>query len=331
MAKTLLAVTVVPLMALSVAGAAIAAPSSTGDPTQILTAGLQGSLGSAIGPDGALYVTEAVAGRVSRVDLRTGRTSTYASGLPRRVLPGIGGAMDIAFLRGRAYVLVTLVSPDVGGTAIDGVYRVDGPQTATVVADIGEWSMAHPPVPPFFIPTGVQYAMQPYRDGFLVTDGHHNRILGISRRGDVTEVFAFPNIVPTGLATRGNTIFVAEAGPAPHLPQDGKVAAVTTRRHPARVVASGAPLLVDVEFGTHHRLYALSQGHFTPGQAEGSPADPNTGGLYRANANGTLTPVAAGLDQPTSLEIIGDTAYIVTLTGDVVMIHHIDRAHAAYH
>jgi hypothetical protein len=30
-----------------------------------------------------------------------------------------------------------------------------------------------------------------------------------------------------------------------------------------------------------------------------------------------MTPVAVGLDRPTSLEIIGYQAYVVTLTGDV--------------
>jgi hypothetical protein len=233
--------------------------------------------------------------------------------------------MDIAFLRGRAYVLVTLVSPDVGGTDIDGVYRVDGPRRFTVVADIGAWSMAHPPVTPFFVPTGVQYALQPYRGGLLVTDGHHNRVLGVSLRGDVRELVALQNVVPTGLATRGTTVFVAEAGPTPHLPQDGKVIALATRNHSTRVVASGAPLLVDVEFGDRGRLYVLSQGHFTPGHEEGSPADPNTGALCRVETNGRLTPVVSGLDQPTSLEIIGDTAYVVTLTGVIVAIHTIHR------
>jgi hypothetical protein len=325
-AATLLVVTA-SLTALSFRAAA-GAPSSTRHRADVLATGLEGSVGSTIGPDGALYVTEAVAGRITRVNLRTGRTSTYASGLPKRVLPGVGGAMDIAFLGGTAFVLVTLVSPDVGGNDIDGVYRMDASHRFTVVADIGAWSLAHPPTPPFFVPTGVQYALQPYRGGLLVTDGHHNRVLGVSVRGAVSEVATFANVVPTGLATRGDTVFVAQAGPVPHLPRDGKVLALAVRNHPTRVVAAGAPLLVDVEFGGRGRLYALSQGRFTPGHEEGSPADPDTGALCRAERDGTLTPVVSGLDRPTSLEIIGNTAYVVTLTGDIMAIHDVDRAHA---
>src|SRR5215217_4707178 len=110
-----------------------------------LAAGLSGGSGSTIGPDGALYVTEGFAGRVSRVDPATGARSAYATGLPQSIV-GIGGAMDVAFLDGTAYVLVTLVGPDVGGTDTVGIYRVNGPDDVSVVADIGAYTLAHPPV-----------------------------------------------------------------------------------------------------------------------------------------------------------------------------------------
>ena len=37
----------------------------------------------------------------------------------------------------------------------------------------------------------------------------------------------------------------------------------------------------------------------------------------KVNADGTFTVVVDGLNQPTSLEFIGNTAYVVTLTGEV--------------
>ena len=37
----------------------------------------------------------------------------------------------------------------------------------------------------------------------------------------------------------------------------------------------------------------------------------------KANANGTFTTLAEHLDRPTSLEIIGNTAYVVTLGGEI--------------
>lgn len=250
-----------------VAPAAGATPRSGHPTAHRLVAGLEGGSGSAIGPDGALYVTESAAGRVTRVDPRTGATTTYASGLPQLIPAiGFGGPVDLAFLGRTAYVLVTLVGPDVGGSGVVGIYRVDGPDRFTVVADIGAFSINNPPATDFFVPSGVQYALQAYRGGFLVTDGHHNRVLR-----------AFANIVPTGLDVRGRTVYLAEAGPVPHLPEDGKVVAFRPGSTRVREVASGSPLLVDVEFGRGGRLYALSQGDFPPGNPEGSPALPNTG------------------------------------------------------
>src|SRR5215204_4391403 len=252
------------LAALVTPSVASAAPRHGHATAHLLVTGLQGGSGSTIGPDGALYVTEGVAGRVTRVDPRTGATTTYASGLPRRIV-GTGGAMDIAFLGRTAYVLVTLVGPDVGGSDVVGIYRVDGPDSFTVVADIGAFSIANPPATSFFVPSGVQYALQAYRGGLLVTDGHHNRVLRVSRDGQITVLRAFGNIVSTGLEVRGRTIYMAEAGPVPHVPEDGKVVVFRPTSPTVRDVAAGSRLLVDVEFGRGHRLYALSQGVFTPG------------------------------------------------------------------
>ena len=289
----------------------VAAPTAT-----LLVTGLASGSGSAVGPGGALFVTEGAAGRISRVDPRTGDVTTFASGLPPFVV-GIGGAMDIAFIGSTAYVLVTLVGPDVGGSNTVGIYRVDGPNSFTVIADIGAFALANPPTTDFFVPTGVQYSLEAYRGGFLVTDGHHNRVLRVTLDGQVSELIAFGNTVPTGLAISGNTIYMAEAGPVPHLPENGKVMAFGPNSSSATQVASGARLLVDVEFGRGRTLYALSQGFFMPGNPEGSPAEPNTGALVRVNSDGTFTTLFEPLDRPTSLELIGNTAFVVTIAGEI--------------
>jgi sugar lactone lactonase YvrE len=292
-------------------------------PALLWASGLEGASGSTIGPRGALFVTEGAAGRVSRVDPETGQVTTFASGLPPSIV-GFGGASDVAFIGGTAYVLVTLVGSDVGGTSVVGIYRVDGPASFTIVADIGAFSLANPPSTDFFVPTGVQYALETYRGGFLVTDGHHNRMLRVTLDGQVTELIAFDNIVPTGMAVRGDTIYMAEAGPVPHLPENGKVVSFGPRSPTPAEVASGARLLVDVEFGRGQLLYALSQGIWVDdGREEGSPANPNTGSLVAVNDDGTFTVIADGLDRPTSLEFIGNTAYVVTLAGDVWRITNV--------
>jgi hypothetical protein len=266
---------------------------------------------------------------VLRVDPRTGRVTTFASGLPRSIV-GIGGAMDVAFLGRTAYVLVTLVGSDVGGSDAVGIYRVDDRTSSTVVADIGAFALAHPPRTDFFVPTGVQYALQAFRGGFLVTDGHHNRVLRVSLDGTVSELLAFSNIVPTGLAARGSTIYMAEAGPVPHLPEDGKIVRFRPGSSAAADVASGGRLLVDVEFGRGRSLFALAQGIFPVGNPEGTPAAPNTGQLLRVDRHGTFHVVADGLDRPTSLEIIRDTAYVITFGGEIWKIDGVSgRRHAS--
>jgi sugar lactone lactonase YvrE len=323
--KLLLLVAAALIAMMTPLAASAAPPSGAPNPTQLLT-GLEGGSGSTVGPGGALYVTEGAAGRISRVDPNTGDITTFASGLPASIV-GIGGAIDVAFIGNTAYALVTLVGSDVGGNDIVGLYRVDGPDSFTVVADIGAFSLSNPPNTPFDVPTGLQYALETLRGGFLVTDGHHNRVLRVTRDGEVTELIAFDNVVPTGLAASGNTVYMAEAGPVPHEPEDGKVVSFGPRSTTATEVASGASLLVDVEFGRGRDLYALSQGVFGGGPA-GSPALPNTGSLVKVNGNGTFTVVADGLDRPTSLEFIGNTAYVVTLTGE---IWKIDSASGAPH
>jgi hypothetical protein len=305
-----------------------APPPSVSPTAALLVTGLQGATGSTVGPDGALYVTEGAAGRISRVDPQTGELTTFASGLPTAIpAVGIGGAIDVAFIGKTAYVLVTLVDHDVGGSDIDGIYRVDGPDSFTIVADIGTFNINNPPtIPfPFFVPTGVQYALQTFRGGLLVTDGHLNRVLRVTLDGEISVLIAFGDIVPTGLAVSGNTIYMAEAGPVPHLAQNGKVVAFGPKSTTATVVASGAPLLVDVEFGRGRTLYALSQGPGVPGAPPGSPAQPNSGALVKVNRDGTLTTITDHLNLPTSLEFIGTTAYVVTLTGEIWKIEGVSE------
>jgi len=295
--------------------AAASTDSDKPEEPELLASGLDGGSGSTVGPDGALYVTEGIAGRLTRIDADTGDATVVADCLPKRVAP-VGGAIDVAFLDGTPYVLVTLVSKEVGGNDVAGIYRIDGPHTCTVVADIGTWSVQHPPKTTFVVPPGLQFALQPYRGGFLVTDGHHNRVLFVTLDGAVHQVVQLPNVVPTGLDVRRSTVYLAEAGPVPHRPGDGRAVSFEGTTSPdLREVASGAALLVDVERGCGE-LFGLSQGDFPVGQPPATPAIAGTGSLRVAD-DGTFRLVVDQLDRPTSLEFIGDTAYVVTLGGEV--------------
>ncbi len=320
----------VALAAMAVPLVASAAPPAAqpGDPELLATlAGGAGS-GSAIGPGGDLYVPQPARGEIYRVERESGDTTLYASGLPRRfsALP-FGGVMDVAFYGSTAYALVSVVGSAFPADLFAchpntiGIYRIDGPSSSTLVADIGSFACDNPPTGfPFVIPTGVEYALEPFRGGFLVTDGHHNRVYRVTLDGTITQLIAFGDTVPTGLEVHGNTIYLAEAGPVPHQPETGKIVSFEPGSPTAATVAVGARLAVDVEMGRGQTLFALSQGEFPcggdPGCA-GAPAAHDTGALMRANANGTMTTIAGELDQPTSLEIVGNTAYVVTLGGEI--------------
>jgi hypothetical protein len=200
---------------------------------------------------------------------------------------------------------------------------VAGDARLTVVADLGAFSMANPPATPFFVPSGVHYALHADRGRLLVTDGHHNRVLEVTRDGQIAVLRAFANIVPTGLEVGARTIYLAQAGPVPHLPEHGKVVAFEPRSPRVRDLAAGGRLLVDVEFGPSHRLYALSQGVLPDRAPEGSPALATTGALVKANQDASFTVVIDRLNQPTSLEFINHTAYVVTLSGEIWKINGI--------
>jgi hypothetical protein len=109
---------------------------------------------------------------------------------------------------------------------------------------------------------------------------------------------------------------MTETGPVPHLPADGKVVTFSVESPTATEVAHGAPLMVDVEFGRGHNLFALSQG-IGSGGPPATPAVPNTGTFVRVNDDGSFTVIKGGLDRPTSLKFIGNTAYVVTFAGEV--------------
>src|SRR5688572_18909584 len=101
----------------------------------LLVTGLEELQGSTVGPGGDLFVTAPLTGSIWRINPKTGAVTLFASGLPARIpdLFFIGsGVVDITFLGGTAYALVTGVAPDLEGDDIVGIYRIDSPDSFTI-------------------------------------------------------------------------------------------------------------------------------------------------------------------------------------------------------
>lgn len=287
-------------------------------PSRVIASGLMAPTGATVGPDGALYVAEGAAGRITRVDPRSGRTDIVAEQLPA-ALPGVGlgGVMDVAFLDGDLYTLVTLQF----GSNVDGIYRITGRTTSEPVADLGLFNLQNPPPPDFDIdlPGGLQFSIDAVDQGLLVTDGHLNRVMHVIP-GDPAEISLFKqfgNTVPTGMAGDFGTLYLAMLGSV-EFPDDSGVAALgLLQPDNVREVADGVQMIVDVELGPNGEIYALSQGDLGS-DVPGAPAEPNTGRLLKVKSDGTFRVLARHLNQPTSLNFVCGEAHVVTLAGDVL-------------
>ena len=295
-----------------------------GDPRVARNARRWSSLRGTIGPRGRPVRGPArrrrdLAGRPGE----RGETTLFASGLPSgSTCCRFGGVMDVGssdqlpfagssassdrpFQRGRRARRTRS-----GSTGWTG-FRLDGHRGHRFTR-----ACDNPPTGfPFVVPTGVQYALETYRGGFLVTDKHHNRIR-VSLDGEVTQLIGFP-----GMSSRpvwpppGTTIYLAG------LVWSGMSRSTADRVLRARVVdhdrrGGGGSTRRGRGIGRGRTLFALSQGLFPCGgdpSVRRTPASHDTGALIRANGTGGFTTIADELDQPSSLEIIRNSAYVVTL------------------
>ena len=133
---------------------------------------------------------------------------------------------------------------------------------------------------------------------------------------------AFGNIVPTGLEVHGRTIYMGEAGPIPHLPPDGKVVTFTPKSA-ATELASGASLIVDVEFGSVASYMPCHRGSGTcrrPPRTRARRHPRTREGSCGSRGTEASRPSSRGSTGPRPLDFIGKTAFVVTLTGKVIRV-----------
>ncbi len=221
-----------------------------------IATGLAGTLGSTVGPDGALYVPESATGSVSRIDPWTGEKTVVAEGLPHNAEGG--GPVDAVFTQLKLYVLVSGVAPD----AAVGVYLVNDDGSTTLVADLGQYALDNPVDFEDAAPTGNPFTIDALsQTELIVAESNHNKVLKIDLVShEISTIASYGNVVPTGLEPGNGFIYISEIGAFPHVAQTGRVLAVRTLDGETTEVAGGVSYVIDVEAGPSNRLYALSFG-----------------------------------------------------------------------
>ena len=319
-------------------GTAVAA-----EPT-VFASGLDNPRGLTFGPDGNLYVAEAGTGgdastvgtcpqvgppigpytggdtaRVTRI-APDGSTTIAADGLPSatEAIGDIEGASDVAFVDGQLYVLTAGGGCSHGHTdAPNGIYKVNGDGSTTLVADLSAFLAGHPVANPSedFEPDGTWYSMA-VRDGALyavnanqgdvekvMLDGSVSRILDGSAR--------FGHVVPTAIASWNGRFFLGNLGVFPITPGAQSLWKLTAGGHVSQI-AGGLTTVLGVAVTKHGRVYAL-ESMTMPGFP--GPDQLGSGSVVQVKSDGTTVPVATGLSFPTDLALGPDGALYVSNLG----------------
>jgi len=312
----------------------------------IYATGFNNPRGLKFGPDGHLYVAEGGPGgsdsTVGQCDQAAGPpagpgpyTGSTTGGRISKVVNGtrvtvndqfassqtsaafgflVSGVADIAWIGNTMYALTA------GGGCShgvlhhpNGIYRVNGGATPTLVADLGEYQMHHPVAHPNagdFEPDGTWYGMVAVRGALYAVEPNHGELDKITPGGAISRVVDISasqgHIVPTAIAQHG-VFYVGNLNPFPITPGSSKILRITPDGS-ISVAATGLTTVLGVAFDNRARMYVL-ENTVTPG----GPA-PGEGDVVRI-IGGHREVIASGLALPTAMTFGPDGALYVSNVG----------------
>lgn len=301
-----------------------ASPSSASSGLTVVLDGVTAPRGFTWGPDGTLYLALAGSGGESRFPVVEGYTEvtgltssvvTVADGCATPLVQGlvstlweemgwVWGAMDVAFLDGELYVLLSGAGPTWGSpSASSGVFRRNDDGTLTLVADISTWLVSHPPafVAPDYASDGSLFDLEATSDALLVSEAVGGQIIRVTPDGELSILadLSEQHPVPTGIAVDAddNAYVTFETTP-PYADGSNKVVKIT----PDGTVSdawTGLTRVADLEFGPDGKLYAAE---LSTNNTETFPfVQPHTGRIVRQRGSDSMDVIAEGLDFPVGL------------------------------
>jgi hypothetical protein len=315
-----------------------------GTPTPVITTyatGFNNPRGLKFGPDGMLYVAEggtgggnstvgqceqvpapvgpysgaATGGRISRVDsngVRTTVTDQFPSSQTSENL--VSGVADVAFIGDTLYAITAGSGCSHGVPNTDnGIFRIGGDGSITLVADLSAFQKAHPVAHPEaddFEPDGTWYSMVAVRGSLYAVEPNHGELDRITTGGAISRVADISasqgHIVPTSVAYHG-VFYVGNLNTFPITPGASKILQITPGGS-VSTVATGLTMITGVAFDSRGRMYVLENtvtaGFPTPGEGE----------IVRITG-GKKEVIVSGLALPTAMTFGPDGALYVSNLG----------------
>jgi hypothetical protein len=227
----------------------------------------------------------------------------------------VWGAMDVAFLDGQLYALLSGAGPTwLSPSSRSGVYTINDDGTMTLLADITTWLPEHPPavVPWDYNSDGSLFDIEAASDHLLVSEAVGSQIIKVTPAGEMSILadLSEQHPVPTGIAVDADdNAYVSFETATPYVDGSTKVVKITPDGTVSDVW-TGLTRVADLELGPDGILYAAE---LSTGNTETEPfVHPNTGRIIRQSGPDSMEVLVDGVDFPTGLGFGPDGALYVT-------------------